>query len=513
MTVRRLLVVLGDQLDETAQVLQQADPAQDMVWMAEAQDESRHVRSSKQRTALFLAAMRHFAVRLGELGWRVQYQRLDDPQALPTLAQALRRDIEKLKPSGLAMTAPGEWRVLELVRALAKDENLPLELHDDTHFFTTVRDFSRHTQGRKQWRMEYWYREQRKRFGVLMDGDAPVGGQWNFDADNRASFGSAGPGDLPPMPRFEPDEITLEVIRYVQGKMADLPGELTEFHWPVTRAQALEAMDDFVRWRLPRFGQFEDAMWLGEPWLYHSQLSAALNLKLLGARELVLEVERAHREGRVPLADAEGYIRQVLGWREYVRGVYWTQMPGYAELNGLKADMPLPAVFWNAQTPMACVREVVDQTLKQGYAHHIQRLMVTGLYALLLGVRPQEVHAWYLGMYVDAVEWVELPNTLGMSQYADGGIMASKPYVASGKYIDRMSNYCKGCVYRPQDSTGEKACPITTLYWAFLLRHEKELARLPRMVMQIKNAQRLGETDRQLILAQAEQHRQQVLAG
>jgi len=361
--------------------------------------------------------------------------------------------------------------------------------------------------------MEYWYREQRKRFGVLMDGDDPVGGQWNFDAENRAAFGSAGPGELPPLPRFEPDEITLEVIRYVQSEMAELPGELAEFHWPVTRAQALQAMDDFVRWRLPRFGRYEDAMWLGEPWLYHSKLSAALNLKLLGARELVHEIERAYREGRVPLADAEGYIRQVLGWREYVRGVYWTRMPAYAELNGLQAHMPLPAVFWHAQTPMACVREVVGQTLKLGYAHHIQRLMVTGLYALLLGVRPQEVHAWYLGMYVDAVEWVELPNTLGMSQYADGGIMASKPYVASGKYIDRMSNYCKGCVYRPQDSTGDQACPITTLYWAFLLRHENQLARQPRMVMQVRNAQRLGEAERQLILAQAEQHRQQVLRG
>jgi deoxyribodipyrimidine photolyase-related protein len=236
-------------------------------------------------------------------------------------------------------------------------------------------------------------------------------------------------------------------------------------------------------------------------------LSSALNLKLLSAREVVQAAEAAYRDGQVSLASAEGFIRQILGWREYVRGVYWTRMPEYADLNALNADLPLPGVFWSGATPMACVREVVNQTLRLGYAHHIQRLMVTGLYALLLGVRPQEVHAWYLGVYVDAVEWVELPNTLGMSQYGDGGIMASKPYVASGKYIDRMSNYCKGCAFRPDISTGEQACPITTLYWDFLIRHEERLAGNPRMVMQVRNAQRLSPAQRELIQTQAKAHR------
>jgi deoxyribodipyrimidine photolyase-related protein len=236
-------------------------------------------------------------------------------------------------------------------------------------------------------------------------------------------------------------------------------------------------------------------------------LSAALNLKLLSAREVVSAAERAHRAGHVELASAEGFIRQILGWREYVRGVYWTQMPGYEALNNLGAEMPLPQVYWNAETPMACVREVVGQTLRLGYAHHIQRLMVAGLYALLLGVRPQEVHAWYLGVYVDAVEWVELPNTLGMSQYGDGGIMASKPYIASGKYIDRMSNYCKGCAFKPQDSVGEQACPITTLYWDFLIRHQDRLERNPRMAMQVRNAKRLTLEQRKHIQTQAQAHR------
>lgn len=513
MSIRQLVVVLGDQLDESALVLQQADPNQDMVWMAEAVQESSHVTSSRQRTTLFLSAMRHFAQRLRELGWRVAYQRLDDTDALPSLSEALQRDIARLQPQALAMTAPGEWRIWQAMGELARTLKLPLQWHEDTHFFTTVRDFTRHAQGRKQLRMEFWYREQRKRFHVLMDGEQPVSGQWNYDADNRASFGKAGPGDLPPVPRFEPDAITREVMALVEQRLSHLPGKLQEFAWPVCRKQALHALDDFVQHRLPLFGQYEDAMWLGEGQLYHSLLSAALNLKLLNPREVVAKVEQAYRDGHAPLAAAEGYIRQVLGWREYVRGVYWTRMPAYAELNGLQAEMPLPSVFWNGETPMACLREVLTQTLQTGYAHHIQRLMVTGLYALLLGVRPQEVHAWYLGVYVDAVEWVELPNTLGMSQYADGGIMASKPYVASGKYIDRMSNYCQGCAYRPQDSVGPRACPMTTLYWDFLLRHEAMLSRNPRMVMQVRNAQRLGEAEREQIKAQAEAHRQQLRSG
>jgi deoxyribodipyrimidine photolyase-related protein len=509
MAVRRCVVVLGDQLDAAAMALGDFDPAMDLVWMAEAMGESTYVPSSKQRTALFLSAMRHFARDLRAKGWPVQYRRVDEAQACAGLADALRRDLQALQPEEVVVTAPGEWRVLDLLKLVTHETGIPLRLLDDAHFFTTVRDFARHAQGRKQLRMEFWYRELRKRFDVLMDGDQPVGGQWNFDADNRESFGKKGPQDLPDLPRFEPDEITQEVIDWVRSQ-PKLPGEINDFNWPVTRVQALVALDDFVTHRLKLFGRYEDAMWTGEPWLYHSLLSAALNLKLLSAREVVAAAEAAYRAGQVELASAEGFIRQILGWREYVRGVYWTRMPEYVNLNAMDAQMPLPHVFWTADTQMACVREVVGQTLRLGYAHHIQRLMVTGLYALLLGVRPQEVHAWYLGVYVDAVEWVELPNTLGMSQYADGGIMASKPYVASGKYIDRMSNYCKGCAFKPQDSVGEQACPITTLYWDFLIRHQEELERNPRMVMQVRNAKRLTDETRAQIQAQAQMHRASV---
>ncbi len=513
MRVRRLVVVLGDQLDAQAQVLQGFDPACDWVFMAEVRHESTHVPSSKMRTVLFLSAMRHFAQVIRAQSWRLHYQRIDDPQACHTLGQSLTQVIEHCQPQEVHMTTPGEWRVLQEIQMAVQAAGLELQLHDDTHFFTTVRDFAQHAKGRKQLRMEYWYRELRQRFDVLMEGTKPVGGQWNFDADNRASFGKAGPGLLPAMPQFRPDPITQQVMAFVQTQMSDLPGECDRFDWPVTREQALQALNDFVQHRLPLFGLYEDAMWTQEPWLYHSKLSAAMNLKLIGAREVVQAVQEAYQRGDAPLESAEGFIRQVLGWREYVRGVYWLNMPRYAQLNELQAPHDLPQVYWGADTQMACIKEVVAQTLNLGYAHHIQRLMVTGLYALLLGVQPQQVHAWYLGVYVDAIEWVELPNTLGMSQYGDGGIMASKPYVASGKYIDRMSNYCKGCAFNPSLSTGEKACPMTTLYWDFLIRHEERLVRNPRMGMQVRNAQRLSTEERQRIQAQAEQHRQQVLPG
>jgi deoxyribodipyrimidine photolyase-related protein len=309
---------------------------------------------------------------------------------------------------------------------------------------------------------------------------------------------------VPPRATFEPDALTREVINLVNTRFADHPGTLDSFAWPVTRAQALQALQRFVDERLTLFGRFEDALWPGEPWLYHSHLSAALNLKLLTAREVVQAAEQAYRAGRAPLHSVEGFIRQILGWREYVRGIYWTQMPGYAERNALDAQQDLPAWFWTGQTDMACLRDAITQTLEQGYAHHIQRLMVTGLYALLLGVKPQQVHEWYLSVYVDAVEWVELPNTLGMSQYGDGGLMASKPYVATGKYIQRMGGPCKGCRYDPGQREGERACPYTTLYWDFLMRHESLLAKNARMALQVKNLARLSDAQRQAVMMRAE---------
>jgi len=497
--LRNLIVVLGDQLDLDASAFDDFDSSTDAVWMAEVVDESTHVWSSKPRTALFIAAMRHFALALQSAARRLHYTRLDAPGNAGSLAAQLEADILRLKPTRLVMTEPGDWRVLQAIRALAQARGLPLDIRVDRHFFTSTADFAAHAKGRKSLRMEYFYREQRKRHQVLMQGDEPVGGQWNFDADNRESFGAAGPGAVPPRAVFEPDTITREVIALVEARFAGHPGRLDSFAWPVTRAQALQSLQAFIRDRLPLFGRYQDAMWPGDPWLYHAHLSAALNLKLLNPREVVAAADAAYRDGHAPLASVEGFIRQILGWREYTRGVYWTQMPGYLDRNALDAQQDLPAWFWTGATDMACLRDALAQTLEHGYANHIQRLMVTGLYTLMLGVQPRQVHAWYLAVYVDAVEWVELPNTLGMSQYADGGVMGSKPYIATGKYIQRMSRHCKGCRYDPAQRSGDSACPFTTLYWDFLMRHEAAMARNPRMTLQVKNVAKLTDAQKQAV--------------
>ncbi|QHJ01417.1 cryptochrome/photolyase family protein [Xylophilus rhododendri] len=501
--VGRLLIVLGDQLDAQAAAFDGFDAGRDTVWMAEVAEESTHVWSAKPRIVLFLAAMRHFAEALRNAGRPLRYTRLDAPGNRGTLAAQLQADIEDLRPAGLVLTAPGDWRVLQAIKAVAAAAGLPLDLREDRHFFGTVRHFAAHARAHGgALRLEVFYREQRQRHGILMEPDDPaqaLGGRWNFDTENRRPFPASGPVALPSPLRFSPDAITREVIALVETRFADHPGETAAFDWPVNRAQALQALDDFIAHRLPNFGPHQDAMWPGRPWLWHAQLSAALNLKLLDPREVVAAAVKAHADGRAPLPSVEGFVRQILGWREYVRGVYWTQMPGYQDLNVLDAHEPLPAWYWTGDTDMACLRDAIGQTLRHGYAHHIQRLMVTGLFAQLLGVEPVQVHAWYLSVYVDAVEWVEMPNTLGMSQYADGGLMGSKPYVASGRYIERMSPACKSCRYRPAESVGDDACPFTTLYWDFLLRHRALLAGHPRLEHQLRSADRLDAQQRAAI--------------
>ena len=504
--------MLGDQLDSLSRAFEGFDARLDRVWMAEVAAESTHVPSHKARTALFLAAMRHFRDELRVRGITVEYRELGQ-HADRTLGEALRADLARLRPKRVIMVQAGEHRVAADVSSAVASAGLELELAPDEHFFVTPGEFEAWARGRKELRLEYFYRWMRRRTGILMDGDEPAGGRWNFDAENRGSFGAAGPGWLPSPATFAPDAITREVIAVVARELPGNPGRLDAFDWPVTRAQALEALDDFVANRLPLFGRWQDAMWRGEPWLYHSRIAAALNLKLLNPREVCRAGERAWRDGRAPLDAVEGFIRQILGWREYVRGIYWREMPAYVDRNVLDADRPLPAFFWTGETDLACLRETIGQTLTLGYAHHIQRLMVTGLFALLWGVRPEEVHQWYLSVYVDAVEWVELPNTLGMSQYADGGLLASKPYVATGKYIARMSNYCAGCRYRPDRAHGDDACPYTTLYWDFLERHRERFARHPRLALQVRNLDRLAVSEREAIAARVTELRRTLDAG
>jgi deoxyribodipyrimidine photolyase-related protein len=492
--MRNLIVVLGDQLDRNASVFAGFDPAQDAVWMAEVAEESTHVWSHVARIALFLSAMRHFRDELRGRGLTVHYRELD-AQPEGTLAGALAADLALLPPRRVVLVQAGDWRVEQDLRAAVAAAGVEWAQRIDTHFYATPEEFAAWAKGRKELRQEYFYRLLRKRERVLMDGGQPIGGQWNYDADNRGSFDRRGPGMLPAPRQFAPDATTRAVIDVVRTRFAGHPGSLDAFDWPVTPADAEAALDDFIAHRLPLFGTYQDAIWAGEPWLYHARIAAALNLKLLDPRRAVDAAVAAYHAGRAPLAAVEGFVRQILGWREYVRGLYWLRMPAFADDNALGADQPLPAFYWSGDTEMNCLRDAIGQTLRLGYAHHIQRLMVTGLFALLLGVRPREVHAWYLAVYVDAVEWVELPNVLGMSQYADGGYMVSKPYCASGKYIQRMSNYCTGCRYKPDRATGDEACPFTTLYWDFLARHRERFARHPRTALQWKNLERLDPAE------------------
>ncbi len=505
--MRSLVIVLGDQLDLDASAFDGFENRLDAVWMAEVAEESTHVWSSKPRTVMFLAAMRHFATAAQAAGRTVHYTRLDSGDNPGSLAAGLQADIQRLRPARLVLTHPGEWRVLQAIKGVADACGLPLDIREDRHFFVSIPEFAAYAAGRRSLRLEYFYREQRKRHRVLMEsggeGDSPLGGRWNFDTENRQAFGATGPADVPPRAAFEPDAVTREVIALVDTHFPDHPGRLDSFAWPVTRGQALQSLQAFIEQRLPLFGRFQDAIWPTDPWLYHSHLSAALNLKLLNPREVVAAAEAACSAGQAPLASVEGFIRQILGWREYVRGIYWTRMPGYLQGNALEAHEALPAWYWTGDTDMACLRDALSQTLTHGYANHIQRLMITGLYALLLGVEPNQVHAWYLAVYVDAVEWVELPNTLGMSQYADGGLMGSKPYVATGRYIQRMSPHCKACRYDPGERSADNACPFTTLYWDFLGRHQAALASNPRMTLQLKNLDRLTDVQKQAVSGRA----------
>jgi deoxyribodipyrimidine photolyase-related protein len=558
---RHLVLVLGDQLDAKSAAFDGFDPALDSVWMAEVAEESAHVWTHQARIALFLAAMRHFRDALRQRGFTVHYRALDDTPNAGSLAKELIATTSRLCPQKLIVVQPGEWRVEQALKAAAQGLGMELEVRTDRHFLSSREEFAAHAKGRKQLRMEFFYREMRRKHDVLMDGNQPVGGTWNFDADNRESFGKGGPGDVPQPVSFPPDKVTREVLALVTKRFAKHPGSLAHFDWPVTPEQAQAALRDFIEHRLPNFGKYEDAMWSSgggnesppgrglrqssgalastetdapgrqrqrtaavqdaaapaaarrDAYLFHSRLSAAMNLKLLDPREVIAAAEEAYRKGRAPQAAVEGFIRQILGWREYVRGIYWRFMPLYLERNELQATLPLPAFYWTGDTDMNCLRHVLRQTLEFGYSHHIQRLMVTGLFAQLLGVKPRAVHEWYLAVYVDAVEWVELPNTLGMSQHADGGLMASKPYVASGKYIQRMSNYCAGCRYDPAQRTGPKACPFTTLYWDFLLRHEAMLAKNPRMVMQARNASRLTSKQRREVTDHAARLRAAISAA
>ena len=499
-----LRLVLGDQLDHAIAALENAEPARDVVVMAELWDEATYVRHHKTKIAFIFSAMRHFAADLECNGFTVCYTKLDDADNTHSITGELARAIEQYTPEKVIATEPGEYRLYQALSHWAEQQDIDVELRADNRFFATHGDFRRWADdGRKSLRMEYFYREMRKRTGFLMRDDGqPVGDQWNFDAENRKSLPD---GLIPPVPpEFTPDSVTQEVLKLVEAHFGDHFGDLHPFTLAVTRDQALQALDHFINERLPLFGDYQDAMKQGRPYLYHSLLSTYINAGLLRPYEVCAAAQKAYESGSAPLNAVEGFIRQILGWREFIRGIYWYYMPDYAAMNALDAHRRLPSFYWTGETDMNCLRQCVTETRKNAYAHHIQRLMVLGNFALLAGINPKYVNEWYLIVYADAYEWVEMPNVTGMILYADGGIFASKTYAASGSYIKKMSDYCKNCVYNVSQKTGKKACPFNYLYWDFVKRNEDKLRGNHRMTMIYKTLDRMDDDKVRAMRTQAQ---------
>ena len=477
MTTLRL--ILADQLSESLTALQELDKKSDTVMLCEVMEEASYVPHHPKKIAFLFSAMRHFALTLEDKGIHVRYVKLDDAKNTASFTGEVQRAVDELKPRKIIITEAGEYRVLEMMRSWQKLLGIPVQILPDTRFLASHDEFASWAKDKKQLRMEFFYREMRKKYSILMDAGRPTGGEWNYDKENRKppKAGMVSPKRI----SHKKSSITKDVLVLAKERFSNHFGTLEPFHYAVTREQALIELEHFIDYLLPNFGDYQDAMVAGDPYLYHSLISSYLNAGLLLPLEICQRAEAAYRAGKAPLNAVEGFIRQILGWREYIRGIYWHFMPEYGERNNLNATHPLPEFYWGAPTGMFCVSESVRHTRDHAYSHHIQRLMITGNFALLAGLDVKAVQAWYLAVYSDAYEWVEMPNTLGMALFGDGGVVASKPYAASGKYIHRMSNYCEKCKYDPDEMTGEKACPFNALYWDFLMRHEDKFRGNQRM--------------------------------
>lgn len=481
-----LILILGDQLSHQLSALQGGDPERDRVVMAEVHDEATYTWHHKKELVLVFSAMRHFAEELREQGWQVDYHHYDPDSPCKGLMDVVAGQVSSQRPERLITTECGEWRLHEQISGWHEQLGITVEIRPDDRFICDKHSFARWADGRKQLRMEYFYRDMRRKTGLLMTPDGtPEGGQWNFDADNRSRWTGKPPAPAPF--RVEPDDITRGVIELVDRHFGGHFGTTDDFHFAVTAADAQAALEHFMEFALPCFGTYQDAISDNEDWLFHSILSPYLNCGLLDPVTTCEAVAQAWYQGHAPLNAVEGFVRQIIGWREYVRGIYWLKMPAYADENRLGNQRALPEFYWTGNTRMRCMAKAIGATQRNGYAHHIQRLMVTGNFALLAGIRPADICDWYLAVYVDAYDWVELPNTLGMVMHADGGYLGSKPYAASGKYIDRMSDHCKQCHYRVKGTAEDDACPFNALYWHFLDRHREAFAGNPRMTMMYRN--------------------------
>jgi len=497
-----LRLVLGDQLSDGLSGLRDLKPVEDVVLMAEVRDEATYVKHHKQKLTLVFSAMRKFAARLERRGVTVRYVRIDDPDNTGSIVGELHRALADRAYGQVVLTECGEWRLAAELDAFQARPGVPVEVRQDDRFICSHERFGLWATDKRQLTMEFFYREMRRETGLLMDGKSPVGGQWNYDKENRSGLLK---GVIPPpRQRTEPDAVTREVMADVERLFGDHFGTLAGFGWPTTSEEAEAALVAFLTDALPAFGTWQDAMAAGQPWMWHGLISTSLNLGLLDPLDVCRRAETEYRAGRAPLNAVEGFVRQILGWREFVRGIYWLKMPEYGARNALDADRQLPGFYWSGETDMACVADAVGSTRDHAYAHHIQRLMVTGNLAMLLGVHPDAVDDWYLAVYADAYEWVEMPNTRGMATFADGGIMGTKPYAASGAYINRMSNYCAGCQYDVKAKEGEAACPFNRLYWGFLERNRHRLSGNPRLAMPYRTLDGWGAARRLVLIEEAD---------
>ena len=487
-----IILILGDQLTPSISSLKAGDKDRDVVVMGEVSAEAAYVGHHKKKIAFLFAAMRRFAEELRNLGWTVDYKRFDPDAPTECFTSLVSAALKAHgKDRAVLVTEPGEWRALRELQGLEDALRVEVDILDDDRFICSHQEFADWAEGRKSLRMEYFYREMRAKTGLLMDGDDPAEGRWNFDAENRKAADADVTFCAPA--RYDPDETTLEVLSLVGEAFADNFGVLEPFWFATSRRDAEAARARFISEALPAFGDYQDAMVAGERFLNHSVLSLYINAGLLDPLETCRMAEKAYRDGRAPINSVEGFIRQIIGWREYVRGIYWREGDDYPSRNYFKAGKDLPDYFWTGDTGMACVKAAVDQTAQEAYAHHIQRLMVTGNFAMIAGVDPAQVHEWYLAVYADAYEWVEAPNVIGMSQFADGGLLATKPYAASGAYINRMSDYCKSCRYKVSKKTEDDACPFNALYWDFLIRNEKKLKDNGRLSRVYQNWARMDD--------------------
>jgi len=491
-----LIPVLGDQLTQSLASLRDVDRSNAVVLMMEVADETTYVRHHQRKIALILSAMRHFAHELRDDGWTVDYVRLDAADNTGSFTGEVMRAVSRHRPTSIRIVEPGEWRVKTAIDGWHGLCGIPVDVLSDDRFICGILEFQTWAQSRNELMMEYFYRDMRRKTGLLMKADGkPEGGQWNLDKENRVPprRGLNYPEPL----HFAPDEMTTEVLDFVASRFGGHFGRLEKFGLPVTALQARRALAHFIQSALPDFGTYQDAMVTGQDWLYHSWLSPALNLGLLTPLEVAQAAAAAYATGDAPLNAVEGFIRQIIGWREYVRGYYWLEMPEVANVNALGATRPLPEFYWTGDTDMLCMAEAIRNTRDHAYAHHIQRLMVLGNFAMLAGVRPQDVADWFLVVYADAYEWVELPNVIGMSQHADGGRLATKPYAGGGAYINRMSDHCEQCRYDVKRKTGPDACPFNALYWDFLARHERRFRRNRRMMQMYANWDRMDPAKRE----------------